>query len=122
MVAGGALLLGTCKLQERPRIGSNLHSDESFARRTIFGGTVNMGVATAAYCSEVLERAFGAATLLRPGGRLEFKGIRPVRAGDEITVGGRLTERYPDHGQCELVVHNHAGALVGVGGATVILQ
>jgi|SRR5712691_9098721 len=106
----------------RPRIGSNLHNDESFARRTIFGGPVNMGVATAAYCSEVLERAFGAAALLRPGGRLEFKGIRPVRAGDEITVGGRLTERYPDHGQCELVVHNHAGALVGVGGATVILQ
>jgi acyl dehydratase len=106
----------------RPRIGQSLHSDESFARRTIFGGTVNMGVATAAYCSEALERAFGPAALLRPGARLEFKGIRPVRAGDEITVGGRLTERHPDRALCELVVHNHAGALVGVGGATVLLQ
>ena len=55
------------------------------SRRTIFGGTVNIGVATLAYCSELLERAFGPAALLRPGARLEYKGIRPIRAGYEIT-------------------------------------
>ena len=43
------------------------HSDPDFARRTIFGGTVNMGVATAAYCAEAIERASGPAALLRPG-------------------------------------------------------
>jgi acyl dehydratase len=105
----------------RPRIGHSLHSDEGFAKRTIFGGTVNMGVATLAYCSEVLERAFGPAALLQPGAHLEFKGIRPVRAGDEITVGGRITERSADRAACSLSVENQSGTLVGIGTATLIL-
>lgn len=105
----------------RPRRGQSLHSDEGFARRTIFGGTVNMGVATAAYCSEVLERAFGPAALLRAGARLEFKGIRPVRAGDQITVGGHVTARSAEDAECALDVHNQPGALVGVAAARVVL-
>jgi acyl dehydratase len=105
----------------RPRIGSSLHSDAEFAKRTIFGGTVNMGVATAAYCAELLERAFGPAALLQPGARLEFKGIRPVRAGDEITISGHVTHRSAAEAECELTVHNQTHALVGVGHATLIL-
>lgn len=105
----------------RPRRGSSLHSDEGFARRTIFGGTVNMGVATLAYCSEVLESAFGPAPMLRPGARLEFKGIRPVRAGDEITLNGWVVERSAGQVQCDLTVHNQALTLVGVANATLIL-
>ncbi len=104
----------------RPRRGRSLHSDEGFAKRTIFGGTVNMGVATAAYCSEVLERAFGPLALLRPGARLEFKGIKPVRAGDEISIAGRIAQRDGDQAKCELEVHNQHGALVGIGSATVL--
>jgi acyl dehydratase len=104
----------------RPRRGHSLHSDAGFAQRTIFGGTVNMGVATAAYCSEVLERAFGPAALLRPGARLEFKGIRPVRAGDTITIGGDIVERTSSAVDCALEVHNQTGALVGVGTARVL--
>jgi acyl dehydratase len=105
----------------RPRVGQSLHSDEGFARRTIFGGTVNMGVATAAYCSEVVERAFGPGALLQPGARLEFKGIRPVRAGDDITLAGQVTTRTAGQAQCALTVHNQDGTLVGVASATVIL-
>jgi hypothetical protein len=74
----------------RPRRGTNLHTDSGFAQRTIFGGTVNMGVATAAYCSEVIERAYGPGALLRPGASLEYKGIRPIRADYEITLSGRV--------------------------------
>lgn len=106
----------------RPRVGPSLHTDEEFARRTIFGGTVNMGVATAAYCAEVLERGLGPAALLRPGARLEFKGIRPVRAGDQLTVTGQVTARTAARAQCELVVHNQAKVIVGVGSATAILS
>jgi acyl dehydratase len=104
----------------RPRRGHSLHSDEGFAKRTIFGGTVNMGVATAAYCSEVLEQAFGPAALLRPGARLEFKGIRPVRAGDTITIGGQVVARGPGFADCALEVHNQSSTLVGVATARVI--
>jgi acyl dehydratase len=77
-------------------------------------------VATAAYCSEVLERAFGPAALLRPGARLEFKGIRPVRAGDTITIGGHIAERTPSGVDCALEVHNQHAALVGVATARVL--
>jgi acyl dehydratase len=104
----------------RPRTGKSLHSDQEFANRTIFGGTVNMGVATTAYCSELLERAFGPTALLQPGARLEYKGIRPVRAGDEIRLTGRVTARRPDAAECELQVHNQDGALRGVATATVL--
>lgn len=106
----------------RPRVGQSLHSDDAFARRTIFGGTVNMGVATAAYCCEVLEQAFGPEALLRRGARLEFKGIRPVRAGDEITIGGHVFERSAEQAQCALTVNNQNMTLVGVATATVCLS
>ena len=49
----------------RPRVGTNLHQDAEFARRTLFGGTANAGVATLAYCAELLERAYGPEALLR---------------------------------------------------------
>ena len=104
----------------RLRVGQSLHSDGAFAKRTIFGGTVNMGVATAAYCSEVLELAFGPEALLRAGARLEFKGIRPVRAGDTISIGGHIVERSAHRAECALTVHNQNNTLVGVASSTVV--
>ncbi|MDQ6673229.1 MAG: MaoC family dehydratase [Chloroflexota bacterium] len=98
----------------------SLHSDPEFARRTIFGGTVNMGVATAAYCSEVIERAHGPGALLQPGARLEYKGIRPIRAGYQITVGGYEVVPEPGRRECQLAVHNREGTLCGVASATLL--
>ena len=106
--------------QVRPRSGGNLHTMPDFARRTIFGGTVNVGITTAAYCAELLERALGPATLLRPGARLEYKGIRPIRAGYLVTLSGRVVARRADGTDCEIEVHNQDGLLCGVGTATVI--
>lgn len=106
----------------RPRVGANLHTDLEFARRTIFGGTANMGVATLAYCSEVLERTYGPAALLRPGARVEYKGISPIRAGDEITLTGRVTDRRDDAHDCEVRVVAQDGTLRGIATATVVLN
>jgi acyl dehydratase len=106
----------------RPRVGNNnLHSNPEFARQTIFGGTVNMGVATAAYCAEVLENAFGPVAVLSRGATLEYKGIRPIRADFRVTIGGQVVVRTADRAECELSVHNHDGLLCGVGSATVVL-
>jgi acyl dehydratase len=105
----------------RPRVGANLHTDEEFARRTIFGGTANMGVATLAYCSEVLELQYGPAALLRPGASVEYKGIRPIRGGYEITLTGRVTARHADAHDCEIRVTNQDGGLGGIAVARVIL-
>ena len=105
----------------RPRLSHHsLHSDVDFARRTIFGGTVNMGVATAAYCSEAIERTYGPGALLQPGGRLEYKGIRPIRAGYEIMVSGSSQPTGDHRCECQLSVHNQDGALCGVATATIM--
>jgi acyl dehydratase len=106
----------------RPRVGANLHTDEEFARRTIFGGTANMGVATLAYCSEVLERAYGPSAVLKPGAHVEYKGIRPIRAGDEITLTGRVTARRDDAHDAEIRVVAQDGTLRGIATATVVLR
>jgi 3-hydroxybutyryl-CoA dehydratase len=105
----------------RPRIGTNLHQDPEFARRTLFGGTANAGVATLAYCTELLETSYGPQALLRPGARVEYKGIRPVRAGDEIVLRGKVVHR--DHGshEVEIWVHAQDGLLRGIGSGTVVL-
>jgi acyl dehydratase len=107
-------------IRVRPRVGTNLHQDPEFAKRTIFGGTANSGPASLAYCSELVERAYGPAALLKPGARVEYKGIRPVRAGDEITLRGQVTERGPKAHQIDIWVHGQDGVLRGVGSATAI--
>lgn len=105
----------------RPRVGTNLHQDPEFARRTLFGGTANAGVATLAFCAELLEQAYGPAALLRPGARVSYKGIRPVRADDRITLRGRTTARAERSHEVELWVHAQDGRLRGVGDGTVVL-
>jgi acyl dehydratase len=103
----------------RPRVSASLHSDPEFAQRTIFGGTVNMGVATAAYCAEVLDQHFGAGALLTPGSRLEYKGIRPIHAGTQITLSGHVLSESDTSAECQINVHDDKGTLVGVATATV---
>jgi acyl dehydratase len=106
----------------RPRVGSSVHSDPSFAERTIFGGTANMGVATAAYCSELIEGAYGPAVLPRPGASLEYKGIRPIRPGFDLTLSGRVTARRSGAEDTEIRVVNQDGLLCGIALATVVLD
>ncbi len=106
----------------RPRIGTNLHQDAEFARRTLFGGTANAGVATLAYCAELLERAYGPAALLRQGASVHYKGVRPIRAGDEIELRGRVVARAERSHEVEIWVHTRAGALRGVGAGTVVID
>jgi hypothetical protein len=104
----------------RPRVGTNLHQDAEFARRTLFGGTANAGVATLAYCAELLERAYGPEALLRPGACVQYKGVRPIRAGDEIALRGRIAERGQHSDEVEIWVHTKEGALRGVGAGSVM--
>jgi acyl dehydratase len=106
----------------RPRVGTNLHQDAEFARRTLFGGTANAGPASLAYCTEVLEKGYGPAALLRPGARVEYKGIRPVRAGDTITLRGKITTRGEQSHEVEMWMHAQDGCLRGVGNGTVIVK
>lgn len=105
----------------RARIGNSLHLDPEFARRSLFGGTANAGVATVAFCSEVLEQGYGPQALLQPGGRVEFKATRPIRGGDEIVLRGKVVAREAGKHQIDLWVHGTDGLLRGVGSGTVLV-
>ena len=86
----------------------DLHTDDEYATRGIFGGTVSQGVATAAYVAELLEKAFPVERLMAAGSRLEMRATLPVRAGDTVTLTGRVTGKRQVGGQ-GLVEHEVEG-------------
>lgn len=71
-------------------VGSNIHTDEEFARSEGFA-TVNAdGMIMTNWCSEMMLRAFGFPYLER--GELRTKYIKPVVLGVLLHVKGRVRE------------------------------
>jgi acyl dehydratase len=66
---------------------SNIHTDQEFARRNIFGGTVNAGPATMSYVDQMLQRSFPLSACYN-GGKLLMRAITPFRSGDTVTFQG----------------------------------
>ena len=101
----------------------NLHTDEEYAKKGIFGGTVNMGVATVAYVAELLEKAFPLKYVLGAGSKLEMRATQPVRAGDTITFTGTVTGKVEKDGQkyveCEVTGTSQSDTLVARARATI---
>ena len=107
-----------------PREGwKNLHTDPEYAQQGIFGGTVNMGVATVAYVAELLEKAFPLRNLMARGSRLEMRATEPVRAGDTVTFTGSVTDKEQEDGlglvRCEVTATNQRDQVVARARATV---
>ncbi len=104
---------------------NNLHTDEEYAKQGIFGGTVNMGVATVAYVAELLEKGFPLQKLTGAGSELEMRATQPVRAGDTVTFTGQVTSKGEDNGQrwveCEVTGTNQDEVLVARARARVPL-
>ena len=102
---------------------NNLHTDEEFAKGGIFGGTVNMGVATVAYVAELLEKGFPLQKLTGAGAELEMRATQPVRAGDTVTFTGQVTGKGEDAGQrwveCEVTGTNQDEVVVAKARARV---
>ncbi|PKB81522.1 MAG: hypothetical protein BZY88_06280 [SAR202 cluster bacterium Io17-Chloro-G9] len=74
--------------------GSNIHTDEEYARQNIFGGTVNSGPATMSYVDQMLELSFPLRAFYS-GGRLLMRAIEPFRTGDTVTFQGEITAKRP---------------------------
>ena len=104
----------------------NLHTDDGFAQQGIFGGTVNMGVATAAYVAELLEKGFPLRKLTARGSTLEMRATEPVRVGDTLTFTGQVTGKREEDGlrliDCEVTGTNHLGAVVAKARASVAMN
>jgi 3-hydroxybutyryl-CoA dehydratase len=75
---------------ELRQVGSNIHTDEEFARSEGFAAANADGMIMTNWCSEMLVRAFGMDYLER--GELRTKYIKPVYLGVPLHVRGRIKE------------------------------
>ena len=83
----------------RPR---SIHTDEAWAHAKGFRTTLAQGMMSTAYASELMTRLLGASFLA--GGTLSMAFIRPVYAGDRLTVHGRVTETGREGARTRVVV------------------
>lgn len=75
---------------ELRQVGSNIHTDEEFAKSEGFSGVNADGMIMTNWCSEMLTRVFGMDYLTR--GELRTKFIKPVNLDVLLHVKGRITE------------------------------
>jgi len=101
-----------------------LHVDPKFARNTSFRGTIAHGHFPIAYISDMMTRWLKEGWIL--GGKLEISFLAPIRPGDAITTGGKVTERKIEDEKkyviCEVFCKNQKGEKVVVGKATGLVK
>ena len=101
----------------RPR---SIHTDEDWARQKGFRTTLAQGMMSTAYVAEMMTRQLGAGFV--KGGTISMAFIRPVYAGDRLTVNGVVKELRPEAGQTRVVVdvwcQNQHGEKTAVGTAS----
>jgi acyl dehydratase len=104
----------------RPR---SIHTDEAWAREKGFRTTLAQGMMSTAYVSEMMMGLLGAGFV--KGGRMSVAFIKPVYAGDCLTVRGVVKEvRRQDDGVRVVVdvwCENQHGDKTAVGTASGLL-
>jgi acyl dehydratase len=105
----------------RPR---SIHSDETFARAKGFRAPLAQGMMSTAYVSEMMTALLGAGFVR--GGTMSMAFIKPVYAGDRLTVHGVVREVRPDGAATRVVVEvwceNQDGAKTAAGTASGLLR
>ena len=101
----------------RPR---SIHTDEDWARQKGFRTTLAQGMMSTAYVSEMMTRFLGAGFV--KGGTMSMTFVKPVYAGDRLTVRGVVKELRPESGGTRVVVEvwcqNQRGEKTAVGTAS----
>ena len=83
----------------RPR---SIHTDEAWAHQKGFRTTLAQGMMSTAYVSEMMTRFLGAGFV--KGGSMSLAFIKPVYAGDRLTVHGVVKETRPEGAGTRVVV------------------
>jgi hypothetical protein len=116
------------KLNEHPASGGgipgfNLHSDTDIEGGGIFKGTVNYGVVTVAFMTELLQNAFPARAVTR--GTISMRALEPIRPLDLVTYAGEVVGKRTEGDKrlvdVELNGKNQLDQTVAVAKATVVL-
>jgi acyl dehydratase len=101
------------RLQLAPK---NIHNDAEFARKEGFPRPIADGVIVTAWIEAELRELFGAGYF--KGGRLMTKFIKPVFAGDSITIKMAIKEKIPDGSatriNLDILCHNQKHDVVTV--------
>jgi len=105
----------------RPR---SIHTDEAWARAKGFRTTLAQGMMSTAYVSEMMTRCLGAGFV--KGGTMSVAFVKPVYAGDRLTVHGVVKEMRPENEGTRVVVEvwceNQHGEKTAVGNASGLLS
>jgi acyl dehydratase len=80
-----------CYSGVRPR---SIHTDPDWARQKGFRAPLAQGMMSTAYVSEMMVALLGEGFV--QGGRMAVKFIKPVYAGDTLTVYGVVRDKTPD--------------------------
>lgn len=103
---------------------SSIHSDDAFAQKKGFRAPLAQAMMSTAYVSELMTHFVGAGFV--KGGRLSMTFIKPVLAGDRLTVRGIVREKRPEGRRTRVVVEvwceNQHGDKTAVGTASGLLD
>ena len=101
-----------------------IHSDEAFARKKGFRAPLAQAMMSTAYVSELMTRFVGAGFV--KGGTMSMTFIKPVLAGDRLTVRGVVKERRAENGRTRVMVEvwceNQDGDKTAVGTASGLVD
>jgi acyl dehydratase len=102
----------------------SIHTDEAWARAKGFKAPLAQAMMSTAYVSELMTRFLGPGFV--KGGTMSMVFIKPVYAGDRLTVHGVVKERRAEAAGTRVVVEvwceNQDGEKTAVGTASGLLE
>src|SRR5262245_33114960 len=102
----------------------SIHSDDAWARQKGFRTCLAQGMMSTAYVSQMMVKLLGPG--FARGGTMSMAFIKPVYAGDRLTVRGVIKDRQPENGGTRVVVEvsvaNQHGEKTAVGHASGLLS
>jgi len=100
-------------------IGNNLHVDEDYSRRNMYGGVVGDGHQTIQYLCQLITDSLPWGSLVSGYSSLDVKLTNPTRPGDEVVATGKIARKYAKDGRdmvtCEVSASKQGDKLVAVG-------
>jgi len=108
------------KHSENPWLmGNNLHIDEDFSKKNMYGGIVGDGNQTAQYLCQILTDSLPWGSLVSGYSKLDIKFTNPTRPGDEVVVTGNITQKYTesdrDYVVCDVIAKKNRDTVIAVG-------
>jgi acyl dehydratase len=102
----------------------SIHSDEAWACQKGFSACLAQGMMSTAYVSQMMVNLLGPG--FARGGTMSMAFIKPVYAGDRLSVHGIIKDKQPDNGATRVVVEvwveNQHGEKTAVGHATGLVS